>query len=146
MKIRGDMKEVEITNCFGFLMGQERQITKRQEEAIRLVHHDSEGLTMTEAADRMGISQQAVTKLLAKVKRVAPQLFPMMTKLQAQCYHYLCCDGWSPAEIAEYMGRTNWTVYKALQACKSKGLPLPQAHGDIMNYEEGMDGEVKHKF
>lgn len=101
---------------------------------------------MTEAAKKMGISQPAITHLLAKVKKIAPQLFPMMTKFQAQCYHYLYCDGWSPAEIAEYMERTVWSVYKALQACKYKGLPLPQAHGDIMNYTEGMDGEVIHKF
>jgi len=140
------MKEEHMTTLIGAMTGQKRVITERQEEAFRLCHHDFEGLTMTQAAERMGITHQAVTKLLAKVKKVAPQLFPLMTKFQAQCYHYLCCDGWPPAEIAMYMNRSLWSVYNALQKCKRKGMPLPQAHGDIMRYKEGMDGQVIHKF
>ena len=135
-----------MTTLVGAMMGQKRVITERQEEAVRLCHHDFEGLTMTEAAKKMGISQPAITHLLAKVKKIAPQLFPMMTKYQAQCYHFFTCDGWPPASIAEYLDRPIWSVYEALQACKNKGLPLPQAHGDIMNYTEGMDGEVIRKF
>lgn len=127
-------------------MKQKRTITERQEEAIRLCHHDFEGLTEIDAAERMGISQSAVSQLLSQVKKVAPQLFPIMTKFQAQCYHHLMCDGWSPDDIAERMDRQVNSVYKALQTCKLKGLPLPQAHGDIMKYTEDMDDKVIHKF
>jgi predicted DNA-binding protein YlxM (UPF0122 family) len=123
-----------------------RTITEKQEEALRLCHHDFEGLTEIEAAARMGISQQAISKLLNKVKEIAPQFFPILTKLQAECYHHSTCDGWSPLEIAKYMYRSKWSVYKALQACGKKGLPLPDAHGDIMKYTENMDDKVIHKF
>ena len=125
---------------------EKRIITERQEEAIRLCHHDFGGLTKTKAAEKMGITHQAVTKLLAKVEKVAPQLFPLVTKFQAKCYHHLCCDGMAPIKIAKHLDRSRQAVYEALQACKDKGLPLPRAHGNIMNYKEGMDGEIKHKF
>ena len=123
-----------------------KKITKRQEEALKLVHHDFEGLEEVEAAERMGITQQAVSRLLARLKEIAPQFFPIMTKYQAQCYHYLTCDGWSPKEVAAYLDRSIWSVYQALQACGRKGWPLPKAHGDIMEYTEDMDSEVMEKF
>jgi DNA-directed RNA polymerase specialized sigma24 family protein len=140
------MKRSQMTTMRAMLTGNQRAITERQEEALRLCHHEFEGLTETEAAMHMGISQSAVSQLLSQVKKVAPQLFPIMTKFQAQCYHHLTCDGWSPDDIAERLYRQVNSVYKALQACKSKGLPLPQAHGDIMRYTEDMDGKVTHKF
>jgi len=122
---------------------EKRLITKKQEQAFRLCHQDFEGLTETEAAERMGVTQATISEHLANVKKVAPQLFPILTKFQAQCYHYITCDGWLPEEIADYMGRPINSVYKALQACRNKGLPLPvKVRGNILRYEELPDPEV----
>lgn len=121
-------------------------LTKKQEEVIRLCHQDFGGLTEAEAAERLGIDQSSVSRRLARAEANAPQLFPIITKLQAQCHHYLMCDGWSPKEIAEYIGKPINSVYKALQACGKKGLPLSTSHGDVMRYDPGMDAEVVKKF
>lgn len=114
-----------------------RLITEQQEKVIRLCHHDFEGLTQSEAAERMGISQQAVSKLLAKVEKVAPQLFPILTKFQARSYHHLMMDGWSVKDIAKHLETSSRSVYNALKACRDKGLSLPKSVcGNILRYED----------
>ena len=125
---------------------EKRLITEKQEEAFRLCHHDHEGLTEAEAAERMGITQQAISKLLAKVKEVAPQLFPIMTKQQAKCYHHLTVDGWSPQEIADHLGVSVNAVYLTFRSYKGKGLAFPGPRGNVLQYEEWMDNIVKEKF
>jgi len=70
-----------------------RSITKKQEQALQLCHQDFGGLEQIEAAERMNISQQAISKLLAVVKKVLPQYFPIITKLEAQIYHYYMVEG-----------------------------------------------------
>jgi predicted DNA-binding protein (UPF0251 family) len=50
-----------------------RYITKRQEQAYRLVHIGE--WSIPDTAKLMGISPRAVQRLLACVKKTAPQLF-----------------------------------------------------------------------
>jgi DNA-directed RNA polymerase specialized sigma24 family protein len=147
MYYRGMMKEVKITTLIGEgFMGLKRHITERQEQALRLVHHDFGGHSQQEAAEIMGVTLQAVCKLLKKVKKAMPHLFPILTKQEAKCYHYLTVDGWSPNEIAEHMGITADAVYKTFRRCKAKGKSFPGAHGKVLRYDESMDGEVIEKF
>lgn len=122
-------------------------ITERQLQALKLCHHDFEGLTMTEAAMRMGISTVAVCKLLARVKEKIPQYFPLMTKLEVKCYHHLTVDGWPIHEIANKYETNIWSIYRALQRCRDKGLPFPGTTGKVFSYNpDEMDGVVKEKF
>ncbi len=130
-----------------------RLITKKQEQALRLCHQDFDGLGQAEAAKQMGISQQAISKLLIVVKKVLPQYFPIITKLEAKIYHYYMVEGWSVSEIAEYTSQSEDTTYKTLQRTKVKGMFFTSAKGRILSYDasmdddsEGMDAQVKHKF
>jgi len=50
------------------------KITKRQFEAFGLIF--TKGLSYTEAAEKMGISQQAVTKLIKKIRKYYPECVP----------------------------------------------------------------------
>lgn len=113
-----------------------RLITEKQEQALRLCHHDFENLTQVEAAKRIGISQSALSELLAKVKKVLPQYFPILTKLEYKCYNYYMNEGWSVDEIAEHLGETKTTIYKALGRAYEKGMWRPKAHGRIQSYDE----------
>ena len=130
-----------------------RLITKKQEQALRLCHQDFEGLDQVEAAKRMGISQRAICYLLTAVEKVLPQYFPIITKLEAQIYHYYMVEGWEVDEIAEYTESSPDTIYKTLQRAKTKGMFFTSAKGRILSYDastddenEGMDAQVIQKF
>jgi len=123
-----------------------RLITKKQEQALRLCHQDFEGLDQVEAAKQMSISHQAISKLLAAVKETLPQYFPIITKHEAQIYHYYMVEGWEVNEIAEYIGLSLNAVYKTLQRTRDKGMFFTEAKGRILSYEPSMDVNVEQKF
>jgi len=58
-----------------YFMAKPRIITKRQEKAIRLCHPDFGNKSPAEAAKLMNISIRSIQRLLARVEKVAPQLF-----------------------------------------------------------------------
>lgn len=122
-----------------------QSITKKQERALRLCHHDFENLTQAEAAEQMGITQTAVHKLLIAVEKVLPQYFPILTKLEAKCYHYYMVEGWEVSEIAEYTEKSPDAIYKALQGAKAKGKFF-QGKRKILQYKPWMDAHVKEQF
>ena len=123
-----------------------RIITEKQETALRLVHQDFEGLEQAEAARQMGISQQAISQLLAHVKEVMPQYFPLLAKIESERYHLYMIEGWSVNEIAEHFGLTPRSVQSALQRAKDKGMFFSEAKGRVLSYDEDMDAEVKEQF
>src|SRR5271157_4599276 len=59
-----------------------RVLTKREETAIRLCHHDFKGLSVEQAAKRMGIKIHSVQDLLKDAERKAPQLFPILNTVE----------------------------------------------------------------
>lgn len=125
-----------------------RLITKRQEQALRLCHQDFNGLPPKEAAKRMGISQSALSGLLARLKK-NPRFqayFPILTKTEAERYHLYAVEGWSVSEIAEYFGLTPNSIYKALKRARDKGACFTEPKGRILSYDPSMDNNIKHKF
>lgn len=123
-----------------------RLITEKQEQALRLCHHGFQGLSQTEAAKRMNVSQSTLSDLLAKVKKILPNYFPILTKLEAQCYHYYVIEGWDIEEIAEHFGLTPNSVYKTLKRTRDKGMCFSEPKGRILRYDPSMDTNVKQKF
>ena len=126
-------------------MENKRLITERQEQALQLCHHDFEGLAQEEAAEKMGISRRAVCKLLAYVEKALPQYFPILTKLEAQVYHYYMVEGWEVDEIAEHVEKSPDAIYKVLQGAKAKGKFF-RKKGKILQYRPWMDAQVIQKF
>lgn len=126
----------------------ERLISKKQERALRLCHQDFEGLSQTEAAKRMGISQSALSGLLARLKK-NPRFqayFPILTKVEAERYHLYAIEGWSVKNIAERFGITPGSIYEALQRAKDKGMFFTEAKGRVLSYTPDMDANVKERF
>ena len=135
------------TSFWGKLLGMgKRLITEKQERALCLCHQDFDGLSRKEAAEKMGISQSALSELLAKVKKVMPQYFPLLTKLEAKCYHWYATEGWPVNEIAKCTGQSEDAVYKTLQRARDKGMYFTEAKGRVLSYDPGMDAQVIHKF
>jgi len=127
-------------------MTEKRKITKRQEQALRLVHHDFIGLSRTEAAKKMNIGISALNKLLAAVKKVLPQFFPLLSKIEMKCYHLYAAEGWSVSEIANHLGKSQTTIYESLVRARSKGMFFSDVKGRVLSYEPSMDNDIKEQF
>lgn len=123
-----------------------RAITIRQEQILRLVHHDHEGLTQAEAAKRLGVSQSVISDTLKQIEKVMPQFFPILTKLEAKCYHLFTAEGWPVDDIAEHFGLTPNSVYKTLKRTKNKGMFFSETKGRVLSYNSNMDANVKKQF
>ena len=72
-----------------------RILTKKEEMAIRLVHHDFFGMTTKLAALQMGLGQRRVQQLLQSVRLKAPQMFPILTKQQADVRFWITERGYT---------------------------------------------------
>jgi len=97
-----------------------RKVTKEQEDAFRLRHHDFKGLTEEEAADELGISARAVRGRLTRMQEIAPHLFPILSRKSAEAWRLWHEGGLSCAETAERMGCTESAVTQRLQRVKKK--------------------------
>ncbi len=123
-----------------------RLITKRQEEILRCCHQDFYGLTQMEAAKKLDTSQSAISDALTCIEKIMPQMFPILTKLEAKCYHLYMNEGWSVDEITEHLNQSTNAIYKTLQRAKDKGMYFTEAKGRILQYEPSMDAHIKQQF
>jgi len=123
-----------------------RLITKREEQAYRLCHHDFEHKTVSEAAKVMGTSEGTVRRLLRNVKRVCPQLFPILTKRQFMIYKLRIEVGLTEEKTANMLRTTH--VHRALNKIKKQDLPELniEGFGDMLSYDPNMDSHIKQKF
>jgi len=97
-----------------------RLITEKQEEVYRCRHHDFEGLTEKETALKLKIAVQTVREHLTNLKKNTPQLFPILSKENAEAWGRWYVGGQTCAEIAEIMGTTEDVILKRLQRVKEK--------------------------
>ena len=122
-------------------------ITKRQEQAYRLCHHEFGGLSQTDAAKKMNISQPRVNELLAIVRQKAPQLFPILTATQDKVLHMVLVDGFRYFEVAEKLGITISAVGNCVAILKEKGVIFAEGKTrGAIRFEEYMSDQVKEKF
>jgi len=117
-----------------------------QETAYRLCHQDFQELSTTQAALYMEITPRRVQQLLAALKKKAPHLFPILSKIQARDYHLFTVEGWSMTDIAENTHRAVHTVSNNIAAAVKKGMPKPTKGGGILRYQSDMDNKIKERF
>lgn len=123
-----------------------RLITKRQEQILRLVHHDFDGLTQAEAAQQLSVPQSTISNALKRIEEVMPDFFPILSKLEAKCYHLFMTEGWLVNEIAEHLGQSINAIYKTLQRAKDKGMFFNDTKGRVLSYNINMDAHVRKTF
>ena len=125
---------------------EKRVITKREEETYRLRHHQFYGLSEEHTAMAMGISCVRVRGHLASMKKKAPQLFPVLSKTEAQIYHWLTVEGWSIDQIALHLDITYGAVCDRMSRLRRK-LYFPKAMKRALRFDEDtMSDKVIHKF
>lgn len=121
-------------------------ITIQEVKAYRLCHHSFEGLSTGVAAVVMGLSQRRIEQLLCSLEVRAPQLFPILTVVQARDYHLYVVEGWTLREIAIDTGRHVSSVGRSIIVATKKGMPKPSKRNKLLRYEANMDTQVKEKF
>lgn len=97
-----------------------RHITKRQEQAFRLVHPSFGGLSHKQAAAKMGITVDAVYKLLQQIRKTAPQLFPILSAKHAEIWQLYNDKGLDCREIASLKDTTERSIQDKLYLIKKK--------------------------
>jgi DNA-directed RNA polymerase specialized sigma24 family protein len=127
-------------------MSNDRIISEKQERAYRLCAGEFEGLATSEAAKLMGISVRAVQRLLERMEAAAPQLFPLLTKQEAQVLKYIEVDGLSQIDIADQMELSEPRVSQIVHSLIVKGKLRGPKQGRALSYDPGMDGHVREKF
>ncbi|KKN53846.1 hypothetical protein LCGC14_0598050 [marine sediment metagenome] len=123
-----------------------RLITERQEQIYRMRHHDFGGMSTKEVAAELGIIIQAVNEHMHKMRKKAPQLFPILTKRQAEILNLHSQLGLSPKEIGLRLGISDITVRGTLHKLQHPNIFVPGKKGTSAEYETWMDFAVKQKF
>ncbi len=109
-----------------------KRITKQMEICYKLRHHDFIGLTPEETAEIMGVSIRQVNRLMADMKRIASQLFPILTPAQSSLWSQWFDEGLTCYQIAENMGTTERTIQARLLVIKK-----------MMNYNEKVNSRSR---
>lgn len=122
-------------------------ITNSEVLAYRLCHHSFDGLSVTLAAEIMRVTSRRVEQLLVNLEVKAPQLFPILTVIQARIYHLYIEEGWTMRAIANYIGRDEKRVRGSLLEAIAKGMPeLKPKRGKPLRYDGSMDAKVQEVF
>lgn len=126
-----------------------RIITKDEEMAYRMRHHNFAGLTTNETAKKMKFSVSKIRQLIRSLKKKAPNLFPIFTFRQHLIYWLYVEKGLTQPEIADCLCTHQSNVSAILCRLQKKGVVLPKHHGhrNDIKYEEKMDENIIiHKF
>jgi DNA-binding MarR family transcriptional regulator len=111
-----------------------------------MLHHAFDGLTTKQAASKLGLTPACVTHHMRQMKKIAPQLFPILTKKQADVYYLYVHAGNAISDIAKALGITTYIVKNRIYEMRRKGMFIPWMQGKRMRYQPWMDSEVKLKF
>ena len=119
-----------------------RNLSKLEEEVIRLCHHDFGGLSIKEAAKKTYRHLGTVKLVLKRVEKKCPQLFPILTP-QHRAILLMYDKHMSRASIAVALGVTEQGLHKEI-AFLRKHKFLWNRKPD--QYDPLMDSRVKTKF
>lgn len=127
-----------------------RVVPVDEEIAYRLRHQDHFGLNTKCTAEVMGISGRTVRRLLRRLNKRAKQLFPVLRPRSAKIYSLFVNDNMTAVEIADDLGVSVWTVYRALNYMYSHrhrlGLYFMSGTRNRLQYKPFMDKYVREKW
>lgn len=136
-------------------------LTENQKRVLKLVHHDFEGLSQTEAAEKLGIIPSAVSRTLKRIRKILPQYFPILSPLEYKVYNLHMNEGWDVPDIADYLDKTDTAIRGTLNRARKKDAQWTKARGRIQSYDalqkayqhnnertdnNQLDSKVKEKF
>ena len=122
---------------------EKRRITVVEEKVYRMYtfEHQSQGTI----AIKLGCSKSTVSKTLTRLRKKAPQLFPVLTEEQE--FIRLCINecGLTHQEIAYMLEIKKSTLHKIIRVIRQKGAYIEYPK-KTLNYESWMDGKVVRTF
>ncbi len=124
---------------------EKRYMTEQEEQIYRLVHHDFEGLTQVEAAERAGLTQSNISRILKKIEKEHPELFPILNSRQDLIYTQIVGHGSTHQAIADMMDISIRTVERIVSQMRRKGVSF-NSPVKTVPYREHMDGDVKFTY
>lgn len=122
-----------------------RLMTIQEEAVYRLVSHDFAGLSQIEAAECAGLSQSQVSRILKKIEKEHPSLFPILNARQKYVYKQIVKHGKTHKEIAVMMGTSIRTIERVVGQLRKKGVSFSSPVKSVP-YKPWMDGEVKNVY
>ncbi|KKN79109.1 hypothetical protein LCGC14_0342970 [marine sediment metagenome] len=122
------------------------KITKNMGILIGKVHHEHEGKSVEVAAREMNISTPTAYRMLEKAEKIAPYLFPILSRKKAHILQLYMMENMRIYDIAEVTGVSCSTVKDHLRALRKKGLIPKHDRKPMLSYDSTMDGEVTRKW
>lgn len=127
-----------------------RVITPEEEVVLRLRHHDHHGLSAKDTEQVCGLSPSVQANRLARIRGVAPQMFPILRPRTARAYRLFTESNLTCREIAEELGVTPRAVQAVLRRLYDRravsGLWFRSNAGRRLSYEPWMDKYTRMKF
>ena len=121
-------------------------LSDRQIRAYMLISSEFQGKTTAEAAEVMGITLQAFNRLISRAEQACPQIFPMLTKQEADVLALLEL-GYSNFDLANQLGVSLSRVSQIVGSLHDKGRVIGSSKPvKILHYESYMDSQVVEKF
>ena len=119
-----------------------RRLSHEQEQVIRLCHHDHRGVSVGSAAATMGRTVAEVKRLLRSAKRIAPQLFPILTP-QHRAILMMYDQHQSCKAVAAALGITLPILKRRVGFLRKHGFLRSRK---VERYQPHMDNQVKQRF
>jgi len=123
-----------------------RHITYRQEQIYRMRHHDFAGLITKQVAVMLGITTHSVARHMWEMQKIAPQLFPILTRQQADIYHMFVNVGLEQKVIGEILGISSNCVATQIYRLRNKGMYVPRRRRHVLYMPRAHDHLIKRKF
>ena len=119
-----------------------RTLSHFEEGVFRLCHHDFGGLSIEEAAEKIGCLPGTVKLVLKRVEKKCPQLFPILTP-QHRAILLMYDKHMSRASIAVALGVTEQGLHKEIAFLRKHKFLWNRK---VDQYDPLMDGSVKISF
>ena len=123
-----------------------RLITERQEQIYRMRHHDFSGLTTKQVAAMLGIHPKNVSCQMWTMQKIAPQLFPILTRRQADIYHMFVNVGLKQKVIGKALGISKACVGVLIHRLRNKGMYVPRRLHQVLYMPRAHDHQIRQKF
>lgn len=125
-----------------------RVITERQEEIYKLRHHDFGGMTTKQVAAMLGVHPKNVSRHMFAMQKIAPQLFPILTRRQTDIYHLFVHVGLKQKVIAGLLGISKSCVGVLIHRIRAKGMYIPHRlyQDDVPYMPRAHDHQIRQKF
>jgi len=121
-------------------------LTKTEAQVIQHVHHGLMALSTEEASIRLGMRPDTVRYHLRNAEKKAPELFPILTRIQAEILHSYSVEGCTVAQLAIMREVSENTIREHLRKLRKKGVLNDDKPNRPCRFEDWMSDKVSHKW